>query len=65
MYTEPRCPHCNELFIDFEAYDTEWYDNHYYDKISARCPKCNRYYYWTDVYVIDHVEDFTEDEEGN
>ena len=61
----PHCPHCNELLVDFEAYDTEWYDNRYYDKVSARCPKCNRNYHWIDVYILDHIEDFTEEKEGD
>lgn len=57
---EMKCPICgivltyNEVYdgcIDNETHEDEWY---------GTCPKCNKEYHWTAVFVFKEVKDFGE-----
>lgn len=57
----PSCPYCGRTLIFFEHYDcSEDVDEKALFFADGHCPQCYREYRWTDVYKLDHIDDFEE-----
>lgn len=56
MPVEPKCPICNSLLEEIDAYDTEMNGSSIVVHVVGECPLCEREYQWTEVYNYSHYE---------
>ena len=55
-----KCPNCGETVAFEDVIDTEYDHNYYYDFCYGTCPKCNKIWKWTEVFVYTRDEDIQE-----
>ena len=56
-----NCKVCGSPMYDFECYDSEYNDTEHYEFVHARCPRCNKWYKWVEVFTFERIEGFEED----
>ena len=62
MYIAPKCPICDEeLTWDFED-DYDIGDDFVILSCHGNCPKCKKYFKWTETYTYKCYDDLEEDE---
>lgn len=55
-----KCPNCGETVTFEDIVDTEYHNHAYYDIGYGVCPKCNKIWGWTEVFVYVRDEDIQE-----
>lgn len=58
-----KCPNCDETVFFEEIVDTEYYGNENYNIGYGICPKCNKVWRWTEIFVYARDADIEEIED--
>ena len=56
----PKCPYCNEELDYIEQRDYQNLGDYCYFTWEGYCPKCNRTFYWDEVYNFAGCENLEE-----
>lgn len=59
----PKCPYCNEE-LDYEELINRMNEcDYYYEQWKGFCPKCNRTFFWDEIYTFSHCDNLEEAKE--
>lgn len=56
----PKCPYCNEELEYTELRRNQNEGDYYYETWEGRCPKCQKDFYWDEVYNFSHCDNLEE-----
>lgn len=60
-----KCPNCGTTVYAVDTFDSEWYNDNYYDDVEGTCPNCGKSWRWTEVYTFERCEDIEEIKEND
>lgn len=56
----PKCPYCNEELEYTELRRSQNECDYYYETWEGHCPKCQRDFYWDEVYNFAYCDNLEE-----